>query len=265
MRRVRMDRSDLFDNTVQDRVKAKCVTPTFCLHHIISRNESLMYGPKHCTMNSQSLSMLIVENTNVDWLWWESCLPYNSVFEKSLLSSHGWGTPVTRQGCTAFTSADLFWWFSLTQPKCVSRPPVSLMIETEWLKKTSICSFSNPTSWNLSLGKNQICIQRFMHRIFDFSLICKSKHWIRYWANKLQRFQMVVCSTCTWIFSSKRKTWWCIILWGKDLNTMEHMIPIWKLCFAIILNKQGAVGCKRNELWFVALWCSCHGCLFFLF
>lgn len=87
-----------------------------------------------------------------------------------------------------------------------------------------------------------------MHRIFDFSLICKSKHWIRYWANKLQHFQMVVCSTCRWIFSSKRKTWWCIILWGKDLNTVEHMIPIWKLCvFCHHVERAGS--CRMQRKW----------------
>lgn len=31
-------------------------------------------------------------HTNVDWLQWDSCLPYSSVCEKSLFSHHGWGT-----------------------------------------------------------------------------------------------------------------------------------------------------------------------------
>lgn len=101
-----------------------------------------------------------------------------------------------------------------------------------------------------------------MHRIFDFSLICKSKHWIRYWANKLQHFQMVVCSTCRWIFSSKRKTWWCIILWGKDLNTVEHMIPIWKLCvFCHHVERAGS--CRMQRKW--AGVCGSSGLLSHLF
>ena len=53
MVRCRTDRGDIFGDTVQDGAKIECVTLTL-FHCIIPRNESLMSGPNHCAMHSQS-------------------------------------------------------------------------------------------------------------------------------------------------------------------------------------------------------------------